>query len=113
MFCFSLVSVSGIHCQSGMDAPASPVGRTQARSLTEEEKRGFKEINWSDDEVCPWYMVRFCPHDLFVNTRSDLGPCPKIHDLTLKESFESSPRHDEYVRSSALKLSSPNSVRSW
>ncbi|XP_047323325.1 luc7-like protein 3 isoform X2 [Impatiens glandulifera] len=43
------------------------------------------------------YMVRFCPHDLFVNTKSDLGVCPKIHDPKLKESFEKSMRHDQYV----------------
>ncbi len=24
-------------------------------------------------------MVKFCPHDLFVNTKADLGPCPKLH----------------------------------
>lgn len=24
-------------------------------------------------------MVKFCPHDLFVNTRADLGACPKVH----------------------------------
>ncbi|KAI3705923.1 hypothetical protein L1987_76172 [Smallanthus sonchifolius] len=68
-----------------------------ARNLTEEERRGHKEITWDDKEVCGFYMVKFCPHDLFVNTRSDLGPCPKIHDPKLKESFESSPRHDSYV----------------
>ncbi|XP_068650963.1 uncharacterized protein [Aristolochia californica] len=68
-----------------------------ARNLTEEEKKGFREICWDDKEVCGFYMVRFCPHDLFVNTRSDLGPCPKIHDPKLKESFEKSPRHDSYV----------------
>ncbi|GAA0184645.1 hypothetical protein LIER_31933 [Lithospermum erythrorhizon] len=68
-----------------------------ARNLTEEERRGYKEIKWDDEEVCVYYMVRFCPHDLFVNTRSDLGACPRIHDLKLKESFESSPRHDSYV----------------
>ncbi|XAR71814.1 hypothetical protein NMG60_11018245 [Bertholletia excelsa] len=68
-----------------------------ARNLTEEERRGYKEITWDDKEVCGLYMVRFCPHDLFVNTRSDLGPCPKIHDPKLKESFEKSPRHDSYV----------------
>ncbi|XP_028097703.1 luc7-like protein 3 [Camellia sinensis] len=68
-----------------------------ARNLTEEERKGYKEITWDDKEVCGMYMVRFCPHDLFVNTRSDLGPCPKIHDLKLKESFEKSPRHDSYV----------------
>lgn len=68
-----------------------------ARNLTEEERRGHREITWDDKEVCSFYMVKFCPHDLFVNTRSDLGPCPKIHDPKLKESFESSPRHDSYV----------------
>ncbi|CDP05336.1 unnamed protein product [Coffea canephora] len=68
-----------------------------ARNLTEEERKGYKEITWDSKEVCSFYMVRFCPHDLFVNTRSDLGPCPKIHDQKLKESFEKSPRHDAYV----------------
>ncbi|KAF5743600.1 luc7-like protein 3 [Tripterygium wilfordii] len=68
-----------------------------ARNLTEEERKGYKELTWEDREVCRFYMVRFCPHDLFVNTRSDLGPCPRIHDQKLKESFEKSPRHDAYV----------------
>ncbi|GLT39806.1 hypothetical protein SLA2020_139760 [Shorea laevis] len=68
-----------------------------ARNMTEEERKGYKEIKWDDKEVCRFYMVRFCPHDLFVNTRSDLGACPKIHDPKLKESFEKSPRHDAYV----------------
>lgn len=44
-----------------------------ARNLTEEERKGHREIKWDDKEVCGCYMVRFCPHDLFVNTRSDLG----------------------------------------
>jgi hypothetical protein len=44
-----------------------------ARNLTDEERKGYKEITWDSKEVCACYMVRFCPHDLFVNTRSDLG----------------------------------------
>lgn len=44
-----------------------------ARNLTDEERKEYKEISWDDKEVCAFYMVRFCPHDLFVNTRSDLG----------------------------------------
>lgn len=68
-----------------------------ARNLTDEEKKGYREIRWDDREVCGCYLVRFCPHDLFVNTKSNLGPCPKIHDLKLKESFEKSSRHDLYV----------------
>uniref|UniRef100_A0A6M2EF54 Uncharacterized protein n=1 Tax=Populus davidiana TaxID=266767 RepID=A0A6M2EF54_9ROSI len=42
-------------------------------------------------------MARFCPHDLFVNTKSDIGPCDRVHDPKLKESFEKSPRHDAYL----------------
>ncbi|XP_022731154.1 luc7-like protein 3 isoform X2 [Durio zibethinus] len=56
-----------------------------ARNLTEEQKKGYREIRWDDKEVCAFYMVRFCPHDLFVNTRSDLGPCPRVHDQKLKD----------------------------
>lgn len=52
-----------------------------ARNLTEEEKRGYKELSWDDKEVCGCYMVQFCPHDLFVNTRSDLGELSIIYVL--------------------------------
>lgn len=68
-----------------------------ARNLTDEEKKGYREVRWDDKDVCGCYLVRFCPHDLFVNTKSDLGPCPWIHDQKLKESFEQSSRHDLYV----------------
>ncbi|EEF51557.1 luc7-like protein 3 [Ricinus communis] len=67
------------------------------RNLTEEQRKDYKEITWDSKEVCPYYMARFCPHDLFVNTKSDLGPCDRIHDPKLKEGFEKSPRHDRYL----------------
>ncbi|GBG75153.1 hypothetical protein CBR_g19666 [Chara braunii] len=44
-----------------------------ARNLTEEEKKGYRELQWDDRQVCKCYLVRFCPHDLFTNTKSDLG----------------------------------------
>ncbi|XP_065871445.1 uncharacterized protein [Euphorbia lathyris] len=67
------------------------------RNLTDEQRKDYKEITWESKEVCPFYMARFCPHDLFVNTKSDLGPCDRVHDPKLKESFEKSPRHDRYL----------------
>ncbi|CAI0377808.1 unnamed protein product [Linum tenue] len=67
------------------------------RNLTEDERKDYKEITWDSKEVCPYYMARFCPHDLFVNTKSDLGPCERVHDPKLKESFEKSPRHDKFL----------------
>lgn len=32
--------------------------------------------------------MKFCPHDLFVNTRADLGQCTKLHDDEAKRLFE-------------------------
>ncbi|XP_070671370.1 GDP-mannose transporter GONST3-like isoform X1 [Malus domestica] len=75
-----------------------------ARNLTEEERKRGREITWDDKEVCGHYLVRFCPFDLFANTRSDLGQCPQIHEPKLKESFEKSPQHDAYFPKFAAEL---------
>ena len=31
-----------------------------------------KELKWSDNTVCRYYLVQFCPHELFTNTKADL-----------------------------------------
>lgn len=56
-------------------------------------------------KFCLYYLVKFCPHDLFVNTRADLGQCPKVHDEEAKRLYEESrpsmrKRHyeDEFLR---------------
>lgn len=49
-------------------------------------------------------MVKFCPHDLFVNTRADLGACPKVHDEEIRKLFQQARSHrklqyqEEFVR---------------
>ncbi|KAG4076258.1 hypothetical protein HA402_014807 [Bradysia odoriphaga] len=47
-----------------------------------------RKINWDDPEFCLYFLVKFCPHDLFVNTRADLGACPKIHDEEAKKLYD-------------------------
>uniref|UniRef100_A0A803XKP2 LUC7 like 3 pre-mRNA splicing factor n=2 Tax=Meleagris gallopavo TaxID=9103 RepID=A0A803XKP2_MELGA len=42
--------------------------------------------------VCKYYLCGFCPAELFTNTRSDLGPCEKIHDENLRKQYEKSSR---------------------
>lgn len=37
-------------------------------------------------------MASFCPHDLFVNTKSDLGPCGKLHDEEMKRQYQAAAR---------------------
>ncbi|XP_048643241.1 LOW QUALITY PROTEIN: luc7-like protein 3 [Marmota marmota marmota] len=43
-------------------------------------------------KVCKYYLCGFCPAELFTNTRSDLGPCEKIHDENLRKQYEKSSR---------------------
>lgn len=63
-------------------------------------------------QFCLYFLVKFCPHDLFVNTRADLGQCPKVHDEEAKRLYvEARPsvrkRHfeDEFMRFSNHMLS--------
>merc|ERR1711998_165588 len=50
-----------------------------------------KKINCFDKNVCKYYLAGLCPyHELFKNTKSDLGPCQyKLHDEYFKEQFSS------------------------
>ena len=38
----------------------------------------------TDSKVCHSHLVGNCPHDLFTNTKNELGLCPKIHNEALK-----------------------------
>lgn len=47
-------------------------------------------ITLTDPKVCRSYLVGTCPHDLFTNTKQDLGTCPKMHNEALKAEYEAS-----------------------
>lgn len=50
------------------------------------------DFSWDSSDVCKHYLVKFCPNDLFVNTKADLGPCGKIHDERLRKEYQKSSR---------------------
>lgn len=56
------------------------------RNVAPNEK--VKELNWEDPEYCKYFLAKFCPHDLFVNTRVDLGACCKVHDEEVRKLFQ-------------------------
>jgi len=69
------------------------------RNLDDDDEPVHKK-NWRDDDICKYYLCGFCPHDLFVNTKSDLGQCENIHDDELRKEFEGqkSSRKEKYER---------------
>jgi hypothetical protein len=42
----------------------------------------------TDPKVCRSYLAGTCPHDLFTNTKQDIGPCPKHHVEGLKVEYD-------------------------
>lgn len=47
-------------------------------------------LNYKDDEVCKSFLVAFCPHELFTNTKADLGACKYLHDENLRIAYRNS-----------------------
>ncbi|GAP89446.1 putative luc7-domain-containing protein [Rosellinia necatrix] len=46
------------------------------------------QLSLTDPKVCRSFLVGTCPHDLFTNTKKDVGPCPKVHGEALKAEYE-------------------------
>jgi hypothetical protein len=47
-------------------------------------------LNYKDTDVCKFFLADFCPHEMFTNTKADLGPCNLIHDETLRVVYRQS-----------------------
>ncbi|KAI9347924.1 small nuclear ribonucleoprotein [Zopfochytrium polystomum] len=54
-------------------------------------------IKFYEDSVCRDYLCGLCPHDLFTNTKVDLGPCPRKHNEKLKKDYEEAVRKKESI----------------
>jgi hypothetical protein len=48
-------------------------------------------LTLTDAKVCKSYLCGECPHDLFTNTKQDLGSCPKSHQPNLRDEYRSLP----------------------
>jgi hypothetical protein len=53
------------------------------------------QLSLTDPKVCRSYIVGTCPHDLFTNTKQDLGQCPKVHAEGLKVEYEALPEREK------------------
>uniref|UniRef100_A0A1D1Z9A1 Putative RNA-binding protein Luc7-like 2 n=1 Tax=Anthurium amnicola TaxID=1678845 RepID=A0A1D1Z9A1_9ARAE len=65
--------------------------RKQLDALMGANRNGdVREVNrkYYDRDVCRLFLAGLCPHDLFQLTKMDLGPCPKVHSLTLRKEYE-------------------------
>ncbi|KAK0570077.1 splicing factor [Tilletia horrida] len=45
-------------------------------------------LHFTDPKVCRNFLCAVCPHDLFSNTKVDLGPCPRSHAPRLRDEYK-------------------------
>jgi len=69
---------------------AAMLDELMGRGRNEEAGKQSNRVVYKDPEVCHYYVCGFCPHELFVNTRADLGPCKKIHDEAIRKEYQTS-----------------------
>jgi len=57
----------------------------------------LKKKHFDDQDVCKFFLIGFCPHELFTYVKSsNIGECHYRHDQQFKISFESAPNREYY-----------------
>lgn len=46
------------------------------------------QVDITDPSVCRSFLVGTCPHELFTNTKNELGTCRKAHPPALKTQYQ-------------------------
>merc|ERR1719317_423048 len=57
------------------------------RNLGPDEEH-TKRSSWRDTTVCRHFLMGFCPYILFYDTKSDIGPCNKTHEVYHQKEYE-------------------------
>lgn len=78
--------------------------RAQLDALMGINRDGDKEDElarkYYESNVCRYHLCGLCPHELFTNTKIDMGSCGKQHSKRLQEEYEEAKTHgkDNYDR---------------
>ena len=56
----------------------------------------IRKKHFDDPDVCKFFLIGFCPHEFFINVKSNIGSCEKRHDQQFKIAFENDPHKEDY-----------------
>ena len=57
----------------------------------------IKKKHFDDPDVCKFFLIGFCPHELFIHVKSsNIGECHYRHDQQFKINFENCPNKEYY-----------------
>ena len=47
-----------------------------------------RKRQYTDRDVCKYYLAGFCPYEEFRRTKNDVGDCPCVHDEAVKAEWD-------------------------
>lgn len=72
----------------------------QSRNVDLNEAKKNKGKNFTQDSVCKFFLLGFCPQYELANskltTKRNLGECTKVHSEAMKKEFEEHPEKEKY-----------------
>jgi len=72
----------------------------QSRNVDLNEAKKNKGKNFTQDRVCKFFLLGFCPQYELANskltTKRNLGECTKVHSEAMKKEFEEHPEKEKY-----------------
>lgn len=63
-----------------------------------QNERIKNRLHFDEPEICKFFLMDFCPYDLFTHTKNDLGQCKKKHDVYLRNMFIENSNKDQYLK---------------
>ena len=54
-----------------------------------------RSIDWHDAKYCRYHLCGFCPHNMFANTKSDIGRCTQEHSDEARSLFQRESRRNK------------------
>lgn len=77
----------------------------QLMGLNRDGDRPEDEVeDFRDNRVCKKFLAGLCVHDLFSNTKMDLGECAKLHLSDLKQKYDLEKKADKNFRGYELDI---------
>jgi len=71
----------------------SLMGAQRNNDMDERERK-----SWKDSDVCKHFLVGFCPYELFLGSKSDIGVCGKLHEEHLRQTYVAKARSRNKIK---------------
>jgi len=60
------------------------------------DRPSSKAGDFTEPNICKYFLCGLCPYELFMNTKMDLGICDQVHSSPLRQEYEECRKRKDY-----------------